>query len=117
MNGIPDKLDLSNMIGSRLDAVSIQEFQIAFQFDGSSSIVVEGSMDVILNGNIVARWKQDERWSSIDFQKCVGTTVERFAIPSKQELDLYLSGGWVLRFYDDSSQYESFHIYPQDSHV
>ncbi|HYA88468.1 MAG TPA: hypothetical protein VEI57_15550 [Nitrospirota bacterium] len=117
MNSIPDKLDLSNMVGSRLDTVSIQEYQTAFQFNGGSSIVVEGAMDVILNGNIVARWRQEEGWTSIDFQKCVGTTVEQFAIPSKKELDLYLSGGWVLRFFDSSPQYESFHIYPQDIHV
>jgi hypothetical protein len=117
MNGIPDNLDLSNMIGSRLDAVALQEYQIVFQFDGGSSIVAEGTMDVTLTGDIVAQWKQKEGWSSVAFQRCVGTTVERIAIPSKKELDLYLSDGWVLRFYDDSTQYESFHIYPQDIHV
>ncbi len=117
MNGIPDKLDLSNMVGCRLDTVAMQEHQVTFQFDGGSSIVVEGAMDVTLKDNIVARWKQEAGWSSIDFQKCVGTTVARIVIPSKKELDLYLSGGWVLRFYDDSPQYESFHIYPQDIHI
>ncbi len=117
MNGIPDKLDLSNMVGCRLDTIALQEYQLTFQFDGGSSIVVEGAMDVTLKDSIVARWEQEEGWTSLEFQRCIGTIIERFAIPSKKELDLYLSDGWILRFYDDSPQYESFHIYPQDIHV
>lgn len=117
MYGIPENLDLTTLVGDRLDSITIEEYQIAFQFDRGTSLVVEGGMVVSIKGNAAARWKQKEGWSSIDFQKCVGATVESFAVVSKSELDLYLTGDVVLRFFDDSPQYESFHIYPQDIHI
>lgn len=117
MNGIPENLDLASLVGDRLDSVTIQEYQVVFSFDRGMSFVIEGQMDVTMNGSPVARWEQETGWSSIAFQKCVGATVESFAVPSKDELNILLSGDWMLRIYDNYPQYESFHIYPQEIHV
>jgi hypothetical protein len=117
MYGIPENLDLTNLVGDRLDSITIEEYQVVFHFDRGMSFVIEGQMDVTMNGNPVARWEQKTGWSSIAFQKCVGATVESFTIPSKHELNILLSGDWMLRIYDNSPQYESFHIYPQEIHV
>jgi hypothetical protein len=117
MYGIPENLDLADLIGDRLDSITIQEHQIAFEFDRGMSFVVEGQMDVTRNGSPVARWEQKTGWSSIEFQKVVGATVESFTIPSRDELNMLFSGNWMLRIYDNSSQYESFHVYPQDIHI
>ena len=117
MNGIPENLDLPNLVGDRLDSITIQEHQVVLDFDRGMSFVIEGLMDVTRNGSPVARWEQEAGWSSIAFQKVVGATVKSFAIPSRDELSILFSGNWLLRIYDNSPQYESFHIYPKDIHV
>jgi hypothetical protein len=117
MNGIPKNLDLANLVGDRLDSITIQEHQVVFDFDRGMSFVIEGQMDVTKNGSPVAHWEQETGWSSIDFQKVVGTTVESLTIPSRDELNILLSGNWMLQIYDNSPHYESFHIYPMDIHV
>lgn len=117
MYGVPENLDLSHLVGDRLDSVTIQEHQIIIDFDSGVSFVIEGRMDVTENGSPVAQWEQKNGWSSVDFQKVVGSTVEAFAIPSRDQLNIHFGGNRVLRIYDNSPQYESFHIYPQGIHV
>lgn len=117
MNGIPENLDLSNLVGDRLDSIIIQEHQVVFSFERGMSFVIEGQVDLTMTGSLVARWEQETGWSSAAFQKCVGATVESYTVPSRAELNVLLSGNWTLRIYDNSTQYESFHIYPQEIHV
>ncbi len=113
MHRIPKNPDLANLVGDRLDSVSIQEHQVVFDFDRGTSFVIEGQMDVTKNGIPVARWEQKMGWSAVDFQQVVGATVEAFSVPSRDELNILLSGNWMLRIYDN--QYEYFHIYLPDS--
>ena len=59
MYGIPANLDLAALVGDRLDSITIQEYQVEFQFDQGMSFVVEGHMDVSLEGSPVAQWEQE----------------------------------------------------------
>ena len=117
MYGIPENLDLSSLKGDRLDHIALQEYQVVFGFDRGMSFVIEVQIDVVKNGSTVARWQQETGWSSVSFQNVIGLSVESFAIRSKNELNILLNDGWLLIIYDNSPQYESFHIYPQDIHI
>ncbi|WP_319456142.1 MULTISPECIES: hypothetical protein [unclassified Mycobacterium] len=60
----------------------------------------------------------------IDLSKFAGLTLERVSIGLHQiafDFDpgcsIASESGYVLRFVDDSEQYESFHVQPEDVHV
>jgi len=117
MYGFPENIDLSGIVGDRIDSIGIQEFQVTFYFERGISFVVEAKMEVASKGTSVAQWEQETGWSAIDFQKCVGKTVESFVVASNTKLIIRFSDDWSLIFYDNSSEYESFHIYPQGIHI
>jgi hypothetical protein len=117
MYGVPEDLEIPSLVGDRLDHITTYEYQVAFTFDRGTTLTVQSEVDVVAHdGHLIARWDQTGKWSSVRFQECLGVTVEGFTVPNRNELRIQLHEGWVLRLYDNSTQYESFHIHPLDRH-
>lgn len=122
MYGIPADLDLSAIVGERLDWILQCEFQLSLKFErGANSaagvlIEVSNEVEVVRNQAVVARWTQEERWSSTEFQGCIGRVARTYKVHGPHELGIELSDGWGLLIRDSLPNFESFTVYPDGAH-
>jgi len=119
MYGIPADLNLSAIVGERLDWIHQCEFQLSVKFDKSphpdAGVLIEVSSEiaVVRNQVVVARWTQEEKWSSSGFQGCIGKVAQAYEVRGPHELVIALSDDWGLVILDNLPNYESFTVYPQ----
>jgi len=65
----------------------------------------------------------DEHFESIAdrpnlrLQILLGQAVTRTQLHPPKSISLHFSGGYELRLYDSSENFESFHIYPDEIHI
>jgi hypothetical protein len=114
MYRIPKDLNLENIIGRDLNLLGLGKHDIQLNFDGSGiKICVQGAIRLIEDGKVIATWTEHS-WSSIDFQKILNATVESYAVPRENLLEIRFEDELTLQLHDDSDQYETMQIYFDD---
>jgi hypothetical protein len=118
MYGVTEQLDLSKFAGATLETITIGRHQISFDFDSQASLVSEGRWYLVgPDGSVV---DQSMDLAHRDFYRvhvCVGKRVVAAVPEPPKAIALTFETGYVLRLVDDSEQYESFHIQPDDIHI
>ena len=114
MYRIPKDLNLENIIGRDLNLLGLGRHDVQLNFDGSGiKICVQGTISLIEDGKVIATWTE-HNWSSIDFQNILNATVESYAVPRENLLEIRFEDGLTMQLHDDSDQYETMQIYFDD---
>ena len=122
MYGVPRNIDLSSIQGSTLDHILVARHVICFGFESGTSLRVEGKWELTEPDGAVLDQSADlskpvsER-GPLRLHACVGQAVLVARPEPPKSIALEFEGGLTLRVFDDSKQYESFHIQPGDIHV
>jgi hypothetical protein len=115
MYGFPEDLNLNPIIGRDLNLMGLGRSDVQLNFSGSGiKICVQGPIEIIEIGEVIASWNEKGIWDSLNFQRVLNETVESFSIPRKDILEIKFSNGLILRLIDDSQQYEVAQIYFDD---
>jgi hypothetical protein len=118
MYGVTDSFDLSLFVGTTLEQIALGSHQIVFRFDPQGSIASEGRWVLLdRNGEIVDESTEPAGRDAYRVHKCLGLRVVGANVEPPTAITLTFEDGFVLRFLDDSKQYESFHIEPGGVHV
>jgi hypothetical protein len=126
MYGVPEDLDLAPFIGSTLDQIGLGAYQISFRFSGprglgSPRLDVEGRWAIHgADGALIDQASRDEKPSdreSYRVHRLLGHTVVASALDPPRSLTLTFDDGATLIIWDDSDQFESFHVAPGGYHI
>ena len=118
MYGVPANLPLKRFINVELNQIALGQFQIQFHFAGAGSISVESKWELrniegeIVDQEIDHTSRQDYRVHYIIDQKVVS-----YDINPPSSFTLHFKNGFSLTIYDDSEQYESFSIHPDNMYI
>jgi len=124
MYGIPEKLDLTPFIGTTLDYIGLGKYQIHFVFSGDPRkekdrvVMAEGYWEMRDSQSVVIdkATDNDDR-DNYKIHRLLSLTVAGTKISPPESFTLVFNNGWTLTFVDDSSQYETCHIYFGDSEI
>ncbi len=112
MNGVPQDLNLDDIIGFGLAQICLGPYSVNFVFESARQISAQGIVEVVENGNVIARWEEHEGWSSTKYHALLRATVSGYSVPNPRLLEIAFKGGLALRVHDSSSHLESFSIQP-----
>jgi hypothetical protein len=113
MNGIPRDLNLSDIVGSEIQQIRVGRYDVQFYFGSGRGINVQGDVDVLNGGRVIAEWREESGWSTVAFHKLLNTPVVGYSIPHERLLEIQFEGELSMRLHDSSEQYESMQIYPE----
>jgi hypothetical protein len=115
MYGVPSTLPLERFVGDYLFSVNINAGGIHFCFGNSGTICVEGRWELTNpNDQIVDERCDNSRRDAYRVHVLLNEYVIDFAIDAPKSCSLVFSNGHRLTIFDDTSQYESFAIYPDN---
>ena len=117
MYGIPSDLNLDRLIGQRINYVNVMENMTVIVFSDKSSIAIDSKIYINDKKGILSQWIQQTGWDNEKYKKIIGMYVKAYKIRSREELIINLEGDLRITIFDDSNQYESFHIYPEGIHI
>ena len=127
MYGVPDDLDLAPFVGSTVDRIRLGAGQISFCFSGprgqgEALLDVEGRWELrSSNGDIVDQALRDDKASlerdAYRVHRVLSHTVVAFVLDPPRSFTLTFDDGAALTVWDDSEQFESFHIEPGGYHI
>jgi len=118
MHGVPENLDLSPLQGTTLTEIGIGQYQITFNFDSTSSVAVEGGWELVdSDGRVIDCSQEHESRSAYKVHVCIGREVSNVVVNHPESVEFTFDNGYTLRVFDDSTQYECFHIEPGDIHI
>jgi hypothetical protein len=114
MYGVPANLDLSRFKNSTLVELGVGQFQMAFIFDPSVDILVQGLWQLHDSTGILidegAGDKSASERDPIRLHAIIGKEVTSSSVNAPASFSLYFDSGHVLTVFDNSSHYESFSI-------
>jgi hypothetical protein len=91
---------------------------VHFHFGKAGTISVEGQWELQdSSGGVVDRALEHADRDAYRLHVLFNAVVTAFNIDPPRSFSLTFSTGHVLTVYDDTPQYESFHIHPDDIHV
>lgn len=118
MYGVPTDLDLDIFTGAGLEQVCVGQFHVQFNFEGGRSIGVEGRWQILGQlGDPFADVARGAIGTAVPFHPLLGQRVVGGSVHPPEWFELRFEGGFALRIFDDSEQYESFSIQPGDIFV
>ena len=116
MYGIPEDLNISELVGQPLDLISFSANTVHFVFGNEISITVESSYSYkIGEGDVVKQEKIPIKSSSL--MNLVGSYIKSVNIKNSNELLLKFDKNSFLLIYDDNETYESFQIQIKDKNI
>ncbi len=111
MYGVPTDLDLTYLHGASLIQVCLGEYQLQFHFSPRGAISVEGRWELRdAAGSIVDRLYDGTERPPYELHRLLGKKVVGSEVSAPVSCALRFEEGEVLRFFDDSKQFESFQI-------
>ncbi len=113
MYGIPENLDLQDIVGSDIQRICIGRYNVRFIFFGERSINVEGDIEILDSQVVCAKWDALNGWTSTAFQKLLNLPILTYRVSSHTCLEIAFENNLLLRLHDSSDQYESMQIYPE----
>jgi hypothetical protein len=118
MYGVPTDLPIQRFVGDFLFSVSITAGGIHFQFNRAGTISVERRWELKdSSGQLVDRDTDNGSRDAYRVHVILNEHVARYRIEAPSSFTLAFESGHELTIYDDSTRYESFHIYPDEIHV
>jgi hypothetical protein len=124
MHGVPEQLDLTSFIGTTLDHIGLGKHQIQFVFSGDPRtekdrvITAEGYWEMRDDQSLMIdnATEYDDR-DVYRIHRLLSRKVSQTKVNPPESFTLVFDNGWTLTFVDDSSQYESCHIYVCDNEI
>jgi hypothetical protein len=124
MRGVPEHLDLAPFIGTTLDYIGIGKYQIQFVFGGDPwtekdrVVTAEGYWEVRdAQSVLIDKATENDDRDVYRIHPLLSHAVTETKVNAPQSFTLVFDNGWTLTFVDDSSQYETCHIYVGDSEI
>ena len=118
MYGVPKDLPLQRFVGDALFQIALGIDGIHLTFGHSGTIAVEGHWQLVdASGSVVDRYHEPEQRDACHLHGILNAIVTACRIDPPRSFSITFSTGHQLTVYDDSPQYEAFHIYPDDIHV
>lgn len=109
MYRIPDKLDLSPVVGECATQLRVGQFDLQFTF-GPVSFTVESPVNLFRDGKLIAHWEEG-RWPEPGFFDVMNVKVKRCEVPNDRLIVLEFDNGIAMHLEDSSDQYECMQIY------
>ena len=109
MYRIPDKLDLSPVIGEFTTQLRVGQFDLQFTF-GPVSFAVQSPVNLFRDGKLIAHWEEG-RWPEPGFFDVMNAKVKRCEVPNDRLIVLEFDNGIAMHLEDSSDQYECMQIY------
>ena len=124
MRGAPEQLDLAPFIGTTLDYIGIGKYQIQFVFSGDPwkgkdrVVTAEGYWEIRDAQSVVIdkAMEHDDR-DVYEIHHLLSHTVTETKVNAPESFTLIFDNRWTLTFVDDSSHYETCHVYVGDSEI
>jgi|SRR4051812_10965111 hypothetical protein len=118
MYGVPADLPLQRFVGDFLSSISLGGYSIHFNFDQHGTISVEGGWELRSEaGELIDSFCTLESRVAYRVHVILNQSVIGYSLDPPRSCSLTFANGNQLTIYDDSPQYECFHIYPDDIHV
>ena len=115
MYGVPATLPLERFVGDHLFSVGINAGGIHFRFGKSGTICVDGRWELKdATGQMVDARCDNSKRDAYRVHMILNENVVDFAIDPPRSCSLIFSNGHRLTIFDDTPQYESFAIYPDN---
>jgi hypothetical protein len=121
--GVSDNLDLTMFHGATLVQIRIGMHELQLHFDEpKASIQLECKWELCGPGNEIVDRSQERSQSPWDrdayrLHVCLSRHVISTEVEPPKSISLRFEGGYTLRVFDDSDEFESFHIEPGGIHV
>ncbi|HKB03247.1 MAG TPA: DUF6188 family protein [Gemmataceae bacterium] len=113
MHGVPPGPDLSFLRGAELIQVCLGRHQVQFHFHPAGQISVEGMWELLdPAGARIDQSSDAPDRPPYQFHRLLGLAVVSVEVSAPDSFALRFDGGYVLRVFDDSEQYESFQVQP-----
>lgn len=109
MHGLPEDFDAAFFVGRTLELVCFSENQVTLHFDGDLSLTIESSFSykkASESSGQVVRIPPSES----QLMQLIGISVAEVSSSRGGTLVLTFSNEHVFRCFDDSTQFESYHI-------
>ena len=113
MYRISEDINLNDIIGSEIQQIALGRYDVQFHFGSGRSICVQSHVEVWEADVLIARWDEENNWTSQLFQKLLNAKVQEYSVPNDRLLKIKFEGNIVLHLHDNSDQYESMQIYPE----
>jgi len=113
--GVSKDLDLSFCLGTPIEQVAVGKYDVQFRFGSGARICVQGNVEILRSGRLVASWDEKSGWTSIGFQEILNVSVESISIPTDRRIDFLLDNGMLLSLLDSSEHFESMQIYSPEA--
>ena len=118
MYGVPKDLPLERFVGDFLTQVCLGMDGVHFHFGKSGTISVEGNWKLQdSSGQVVDMAMENAARDAYRLHVIFNADVTAFSIDPPRSFSLTFDTGHILTIYDDTPQYESFHIEPDGIHV
>ena len=121
MYGVPEQLDLAAFIGATLDYVGVGKHQVQFVFSGEPRtekdrvVTAEGYWEMLDGQSVVIdKATKDDNRDCYRIHRLLSHTVTETKVNPPESFMLVFDNGWALTFVDDSSHYETCHIFSGD---
>ena len=113
MYGFPKDLDLSHLVGGELIRISIDQYNLLFEFDPQNTINISGKW-VLRNeqNEIFDQGVLETEKESYKVHKLVGQKIQDYEISSPKSIKFIFENNWELELIDNSDQYETCSISP-----
>jgi hypothetical protein len=110
MYGLPQNIDLSFLKERKLESVCFAAYQVNLHFDNGAMISIFGTFRHFIIGEDSAGKTAQFPLSSSNLMRLLTQTVTKVQSQADGTLELAFSNNDTLVIYDDTKQYESYHI-------
>jgi len=111
--GVAEDIDLTGLVGKKLQRISVGVDRFELGFDDGWSLNIECAWRLEGSAGLIAEAERDTLLESVDhLKRLVGAVVE-FAVPRPPDrIEIDLGGQGRLVLIDDSDLFESFSLEP-----
>lgn len=113
MNGLPEDIDLSPIVGRQLVQLRFGAWNVGFEFDGPVRVVVESTI-LICGKDGASRRIEDFRAGASDLCRLIGLNVVGADRSSAGGITLQMSSGDVVDLENSVTAHEAFQLYIGD---
>ena len=117
MYGLPKDFDISVFVGMELIQICFAVNQMSAHFEKKITITSESSFGYSIDKNGAGAKVYRIPVQSTEIMELIGHNVAEATVVGSGGLCLLFDNGHSLIFYDDMSNYESYHIYLSDKEI
>jgi hypothetical protein len=111
--GVPANLDLAFLHDAELIQICLGQYQLQFHFHPTGYISVEGGWELRdVTAAVIDHGYDVPDRPPYQLHRLLHKRVLQTKVFAPEWFELQFDGGYVLRVFDDSQQYESFQIEP-----